>query len=146
MKYWGYFAAKLAVLGGIIRLAAAGLVRLMGETETFDGRHYAKLGQDLPWTFAIMAFFLVSVGLLFLLVQDQRYRCRSCLRRLRMPVAHGSWGSLILFGPPSTEYICLYGHGTLKVPELHITGHAPNRWEEHPDMWKELFEIEDSRK
>ena len=146
MRYWGYFAAKLIALTGILRLAWIGLVRVMGEPDTFNGKHYAKLGQDLTWTFAIMGFFLLSVGLLFLVVHDQRYRCRSCLRPLRMPVAHGSWGGLFLFGPPRTEYICLYGHGTLKVPELHITGHDPNRWEEHTDMWKELFELEDSAK
>ena len=145
MKYWSYFAAKLIALGAVLRLLWVGLARVLGEPETFNGRQYAKLGQDLTWTFALMGYFLLCAGLVFLVVHDQRYRCRACLRKLRMPVAHGSWG-LVLFGAPSTEYICLYGHGTLKVSDLQITGHAPNQWEEHEDIWKELYGLEETRR
>ena len=47
-------------------------------------------------------------------IWDQRYRCRVCLRRLRMPVETGSWSRMLQFGRPRIEYICPYGHGTLR--------------------------------
>ncbi len=69
----------------------------------------------------MLLYFLACFGVLHLIVWDQRYRCRTCLRRLRMPVSAGSWPNMLLFGQPRTEYICLYGHGTLKVPEFRVT-------------------------
>lgn len=54
---------------------------------------------DLGYTSAMMLFFLASAGLLYLIVWDQRYRCRTCLRRLRMPMTAGSWPNMLLFGP-----------------------------------------------
>jgi hypothetical protein len=82
----------------------------------------------------------------YLIVWDQRYRCRSCLRRLRMPVSAGSWPNMLLFGQPRTEYICLYGHGTLKVPEFRVMKKSPD-WESHDDdIWKELEALEESKR
>jgi hypothetical protein len=100
----------------------------------------------------MMVFFLFCVGLLYLIVWDQRYRCRTCLRRLRMPLHSGSWPNPLLFGQPRTEYICIYGHGTLKVADLQLTsGPGPDwqlaQWEPHDgDIWKELAAIEESGK
>ena len=65
--------------------------------------------------------------------------------RLRMPILTGSW-THVLFGAPRTEYICPYGHGTLKVAELQITGHQYPDWEPHEDIWKELYSLEESNK
>ena len=85
-------------------------------------------------------------GVIFLIFLDQRYRCRTCGRRLCMPVTTGRYAQMLLFGPPKTEYICVYGHGTLKVPELHITGKEPSAWEPHEDIWKELYTLHDREK
>jgi hypothetical protein len=52
----------------------------------------------------------------------------------------------VLLGAPHTEYICPYGHGTLSVAELQITGHQEPDWEPHEDMWKELVSLEESKK
>ncbi len=98
----------------------------------------SRFGQDLPWTLAILLYFLLGAGLVYLAFLDQRYRCRTCLRRLRMPVETGSWQHMLLFGPPRTEYICIYGHGTLKVPEVQISGQERLDWQRHEDMWMEL--------
>ncbi|HBY62178.1 MAG TPA: hypothetical protein DEH78_20350 [Solibacterales bacterium] len=76
--------------------------------------------------------------LLAAVVLDQKYRCRTCLRRLRMPVMAGSWPNSFLRGAPRTEYICPYGHGTLRVPELQIAGRENSRWRENEDLWTEL--------
>jgi hypothetical protein len=93
----------------------------------------------------MLVFWLFAVALGWLIVWDQRYRCRTCLRRLRMPIQTGSWTNVLL-GPPRTEYICPYGHGTLKIAELQITGHQPPDWQPHDDIWKELFSLEETKK
>jgi len=53
---------------------------------------------------------------------------------------------MLFLGQPSTEYICVYGHGTLKVPELQLTGTTTSDWEPHHDMWKELESLEAGKK
>lgn len=151
MKYWGYLAAKLAValaiLLGLRRLIALSFPR--PEPMRF-GRYVLNrpdpFATDLNYTFVMMLFGLVAAGILWAVVWDQRYRCRTCLRRLRMPIQTGSWTYVLLVGRPQTEYICPYGHGTLKVEELQITGHQGPDWEPHKDMWEELFALEDSKK
>ena len=77
-------------------------------------------------------------GLLYLCIWDQRYRCRVCLRRLRMPVETGSWSRMLFLGRPRIEYICPYGHGTLKLAELQISGLENPEWNPHGEIWDEL--------
>lgn len=139
MKYWGYLAAKLAIVLGIaygIRVALqAWLPR--PDPVVLDIRP-DPFATDLTYTFAMLLYFLVCIAMLWTAILDQRYRCRTCLRRLRMPVSTGSWKN-VLFAPPRTEYICTYGHGTLKIEDLQISGpHRPD-WQPHEDIWKELF-------
>jgi len=142
VRYWGFLIAKLAVaclpmwvLWRVIRWS------FPQESEQ------SLFAHDLGYTSAMMLFFLVGAGLLYLIVWDQRYRCRTCLRRLRMPVAAGSWPNMLMLGQPRMEYICLYGHGTLKVPEVQINGPNPPDWEPHDeDIWKELESLEESKK
>jgi len=89
----------------------------------------------------LMVWFLLAVGALYFIIWDQRYRCRVCLRRLRMPIETGSWSSILQFGRPRIEYICPYGHGTLKEDELQISGLANADWTPHSDdIWAELCE------
>ncbi len=138
MRFWGYLIAKILLALTLFSGLWVGMVKWLPAPETFNNRHPARLGQDLMWTLAIMVLFLLFCGAMYLIYHDQRYRCRTCLRRLRMPLSKGSWTNVLL-GPPRTEYICLYGHGKLLVPELQITGFARASWEEYDDMWKELF-------
>lgn len=102
-------------------------------------------GTNLTYTTVVGVFFLTAVGLSWLAIWDQRYRCRNCSRRLMMPIATGDW-THVLMGRPRTEYICPYGHGTLKVEELQITGHAEPDWQPHEDIWKELVALDKSEK
>jgi hypothetical protein len=88
---------------------------------------------------------LIAAGLVWAVILDQRYRCRSCVRRLRMPIHRGSWNHVLL-GAPRTEYICLFGHGTLTVAELQITGMQNPDWEPHQDIWAELYALDESKK
>jgi len=56
-----------------------------------------------------------------------------------MPVETGSWGFMLQLGRPRTEYICAYGHGTLKQEELQISGLANPEWTANSDdYWEEL--------
>ena len=146
MKYWAYLVAKLVVAGGILWAVRQALTWVMPPPETFmHMRMRDPFVTDLGYTFTMLVFGLFAAGLLWLIVLDQRYRCRTCLRRLRMPVHTGSW-THVLFGGPQTEYICLYGHGTLIVDDLQITGRHHPDWEPHQDIWKELYSLEETKK
>jgi hypothetical protein len=140
MRFWGYFAAKVAVAGGVLY----GLLALLNwAMPTPHSRYFPyippRFGYDLSYTMAVLIWFLCCTGTLYMIVWDQRYRCRVCLRRLRMPIETGSWSRMLQFGRPRIEYICPYGHGTLKEDELQISGLANPEWTPHSDdMWEEL--------
>jgi len=154
MKYWSYMAAKLAVVGGVLYAMRWAILKSLPRPEPFSFKMdyqervyvpYSPFGQDLGYTFIFMLFTLFAVGLVWASVWDQRYRCRTCLRRLRMPILRGSWTGVLL-GRPQTEYICPYGHGTLKVEELQITGRDEPDWEPHEDIWTELYTLQGTKK
>ena len=141
MKYWGYFSAKLlAVLAfayGSGRVLFGAFARKSEPWELQPFMH------NLSYTVLVMVHFLAVAGLIWLVVWDQRYRCRTCLRKLRMPVANGGWHHVLL-GPPRTDYICPFGHGTLRVQELNLGGGFHRDWQEHDDdIWKELYALEE---
>jgi hypothetical protein len=142
MKYWLYLAAKLVV-------AAAAMCTLQAELVRFypvPPPPLARFGpapplfiHDMLFTFLTLGVWLAGAGLFYVVIWDQRRRCRTCLRRLIMPVASGSWGNMVIFGRPRTQWICAYGHGTLSIEELQITGRQPPDWQPHDDdIWKEL--------
>ena len=144
VKYWGYFLAKLAVVAGIVWSLSAALDAVWRPAPLVIQQQTLKLnpfGTHLGYTAAMMALWLLAVGLVYLAVLDQRYRCRTCLRRLRMPVSHGEWDQILL-GRPRTDYICPFGHGTLRVPELHLASPELVAWKPIDNMWKELEDLE----
>lgn len=140
MRYWAYFAGKIAVAAGALYGVLALLNWAWPPEPMFFHYRPPRFGWDLGYTFAVMLWFLVCVGVLYAIVWDQRYRCRVCLRRLRMPILTGSWSRMLLFGRPRIEYICLYGHGTLKEDEfLGGSEWADIEWTPHSDdIWDEL--------
>ena len=144
MRYWAYLIAKLAAGGGLLYGLRSLIIRTFPTPDTFMYVRPDPFAHDLAYTFVMLLYSLIAMGLLWAIVWDQRYRCRTCLRRLRMPIQRGSW-THVLFGAPRTEYICLYGHGTLSVADLQITGHQVPDWEPHDDMWKELLSLEETK-
>ena len=73
----------------------------------------------------------------------------------RVPGAEHEGGALGLvggeeeatFGRPQTELICKFGHGTLSIDELQITGRQMPDWQPHDgDIWKELESYYQTRK
>lgn len=146
MKYWGFFLAKLAAAGLLVWAAWLAVSLAFARPTVFLDQELSPFTHDLGYTVIMMLFFPLCAALLYVIIWDQRYRCRTCLRRLRMPLAAGSWRNMLLFGQPRREYICFYGHGTLKVPEVQITGGGTSDWEPHDDIWKELESLEASKK
>ncbi len=150
MKYWLYLLAKLGGVAGVGLGLKTLLVRFYPHPEEPSARFGPALEpflHDMLYTFLILGIGLVSAGLLSLAIWDQKRRCRSCLRRLIMPVATGSWGHIVLFGQPRTEYICPYGHGTLSIAELQIAGRELPDWQPHDgNIWKELDSYYQARK
>jgi hypothetical protein len=146
VKYWSYFAVKLALAAGIMRAVWQLMFLLLPEPETFLRQKVSRFPQDLSWTTAFLLWWLLSIALIFLVVWDQRRRCRECLRLLRMPVEHGNWGLALLFAPPRMERICPFGHGTLEEPEVHVSSTQGAEWRRHGDMWEELDELESRRR
>ena len=146
MRYWGILVAKVAVAAAGLYAIWIGLKASYTPPYEIARWNHSPFTHDLNWTTMVFLFNLLVYGVLFLIVWDQRYRCRTCGRRLRMPVQTGRYAQMLLHGRPKLEYICTYGHGTLKVPELQFSGKEPNDWQPNEDMWKELTSIEKSSK
>jgi len=137
MRYWAYLAGKV----GLCAAFMYGLLRWLNTwpmPPKFQNYSPGRFIYDLPYTMLAGLWFLTCCGLLYLCIWDQRYRCRVCLRRLRMPVETGSWSRMLFLGRPRIEYICPYGHGTLKLPELQISGLENPEWNAHGGIWEEL--------
>jgi hypothetical protein len=142
MRYWAYFAAKIAVAAGVFR----GLLALLNwayppQQAYIHGYRWIppRLGYDLSFTMWSLLVFVMAAATVKFIILDQQHRCRVCLRRLRMPVETGSWSRMLQLGRPRIEYICPYGHGTLKEDELQISGLQEPEWTPHSgDIWEEL--------
>lgn len=139
MKYWLYFGAKLAAAAVLFAGVWFAMEAFLPEPASIRDFKPGRFGQDLTWTTAIFVYFLAAAGTLSAIVLDQRYRCRTCARRLRMPVAQGAWDQVLRLGEPHLEYICPFGHGTLNVNLLQLHGREGDDWREHDDnIWREL--------
>jgi hypothetical protein len=142
MKYWSYLAAKLVLAFAVTYVLEQALLNVYPDPP----KPLPKFGPPQPlflhemmFTFITLAIGLIGAGLFALAFWDQRRRCRTCLRRLIMPLHRGSWGHMVIFGRPQTELICKFGHGTLRIDELQITGRQMPDWCPHDDdIWKEL--------
>ena len=149
MKYWLYFAAKLLVGAGAIFGLQQSLISFYPDPPPplpKYGPPQALFLHDIIFTFLVLGVWLVGAGILFVIIWDQKRRCRTCLRRLIMPINTGSWGHMVVFGRPRTEWICPFGHGTLSIEELQITGHQSADWQPHDEnIWKELESYQRTR-
>ena len=133
MRYWAYLAGKVvaaaAPLYGLLIL----LERKFPAPPKEAWPRLHNLNEELLGYLYLLGWFLLCAGALYLIVWDQRRRCRVCLRHLRMPIETGSRSYMLQLGQPSIESICPYGHGTLKEDELQMTGRATPEWTPHSD-------------
>ncbi len=139
MRYWGIFLLKLGAIYLLIRGIWLALVALLPPPAAFLYHHFRPFGHDLRWTAIILVLFLLACGLLYSAVWDQRFRCRTCGRRLRMPVLRGSYSRMLQEGRPKFEYICPFGHGTLSVPGIKFQGREPSDWKANKGLWEHLI-------
>jgi hypothetical protein len=143
MKYWGWFVLKLIAAATVLLTIDYAVRALFPRRAPRVYSNLEPFAHDLGYTTIMMVLFLLCYGALHVIIWDQRRRCRTCLRRLRMPIATGSWSNMMLFGQPKTEYICIYGHGTLAIPDVELTGPKRPGWTAHDDdIWKELESYE----
>jgi hypothetical protein len=142
VRYWGFLLLKFvaAASGSVFALWFLNLFWEPYNTKLFHLNQW-QFSYDLLYTSLVGVWFLFSYGLFYLAVWDQRYRCRTCLRRLRMPLETGSWSYMLQLGRPKIEYICPYGHGKLNIEEVQISGTVAPAWTDHGDMWEELFAV-----
>jgi hypothetical protein len=150
MRYWAYLAGKLAAAGAVFYGLLVMIDHLIPKGRAYTvaagEKDFKKLmapldsiGNSLAINVALMVWFILVGVALYFIIQDQRYRCRVCLRRLRMPVETGSWGRMLQLGRPKVEWICTYGHGTLQADEVQISGLTPPEWKaQSGDIWEEL--------
>ena len=147
MKYWLYLIAKLLLAGMLLYGLQYGVLHLYPLPPRIPGvKPEGLFMRDWAFTSLVIVLWHFEAVVLVLIVLDQRRRCRTCLRKLVMPVTTGSWGRILL-GRPRTERICPYGHGTLTIEDLQITGRQLPDWHPHDgDIWKELESYYQARK
>lgn len=143
MKYGFYLVGKFAVALIVACLLQATLIHFYPRPHEhrpdFPPLPQSLFLFDLVFTLLTLMVGLIGVGLFWLAWWDQKRRCRTCLRKLIMPVETGSWGNIVMLGRPRIQSICPFGHGTLSEEELHITGRLPADWQKHDEnIWKEL--------
>jgi hypothetical protein len=140
MRYWAFFLGKMIAVAALSQGIYLAIYHLLPAQQEFAyDYHPPRFVHDLWFTVGIGVWFLLLCGMLYAAVWDQRYRCRVCLRRLRMPIETGSWSRMLQFGRPEIEYICVYGHGKLNVSEVQISGSENPEWTpQQQDMWAEL--------
>jgi hypothetical protein len=131
LRYYAFLLSKSAL--ALLPVAAVWVV--LTEWAFPAGPRWLAMGVRPT---ATLVFLMLCATMIWWSLVDQRLRCPSCFRRLRMPVSLGRFGS-ILFDLPATEYICTHGHGTLHVPEPRTNELEPTRWRPHGDVWEELL-------
>ena len=143
MRYWGWLAIKLGMAVALVAgfWTVAGWVVPPAPTGLLA--NWPRFGSDLSYTFAVAFSVIVGFGLGWVCAVDQVYRCRTCARRLRMPVTSGgNYSHIMLGGTPRTEYICTYGHGKLNVPDVHVSSSRAMRWIGYGSLWENLMAAE----
>ena len=122
MRYWAYLAGKVVVAAAPLYGLLLFIQRIVPAPPKEGRMRLHNMNQELLGTMYMLGWFLLCAGAFYLIVWDQRRRCRVCLRKLRMPIETGSRSYMLQLGQPAIESICPYGHGTLKEDELQITG------------------------
>lgn len=124
--YWLFFIAK--TVSGLIAAVSCVVAAC---------RSNGDLWGSASTLMTLWIVLLLSCGVVYWSLADQSVRCRSCLRRLRMPVTRGSWASLVI-DRPAINYICPFGHGELYVPGTRLLPLDAMTWTDRGDMWREL--------
>lgn len=143
------FSARYALFMALKLLAGAGLmaalvllINALSPPPPGLLHDWPRLGTSWPYTLAIGLWVLGGYGLLRLSIWDQRFRCRTCLRRLRLPLTEGIYSSVWLGGAPYTEYVCTWGHGKFYIPDIHLASGRKAMWVAYESLWENLVKAE----
>jgi hypothetical protein len=131
LRWWGFFAAKSALLLFIMYVGSSGLAHPLSVYLTGS---ISPLGDEL----AVWLFLILSIVGLSWAIHDQQKRCRICLRRLGMSVDIGRPGCVLL-NWAGTELVCPEGHGVLYLPESSANWLERDRWNNFDESWEGLF-------
>jgi hypothetical protein len=115
-RFWLFCAAKTALAAALVTVAAIEV--RFGITLTATGARDPLLLVLASWP-----LLLAFGGVLLWSWLDQRLRCRTCLRRLDLPVHMGVLGAS-LFDPTGVESVCPVGHGALYEPDTGLSDAA----------------------
>jgi hypothetical protein len=132
--WFGFLAIKSALLLWIVALCAWCVVHWISALVV--GSTHPLADEYSIWLFLPLAIIALSWSM-----RDQQSRCRTCLRRLELPVEIGSTGSILL-NWAGTEMVCSEGHGVLYVPESAANSLDQDRWNKLDDSWANLFRNE----
>jgi Zn-dependent protease with chaperone function len=133
--YWlGFFALKSGLLLAAAALTAWCLVHWISNWVV--GSSYPLVDEYSIWLFLPLAIVALSWS-----VRDQQARCRTCLRRLELPVEIGRPGSVLL-NWAGTEMVCSEGHGVLYLPDSPANSLDRDRWNKLDESWESLFREE----
>jgi hypothetical protein len=128
-RYWSFLVCKAVAVAVVVPL-------LWIELGTVLRGWAPSLGARIVIGLVSVVVFVVAMGRAMIwCVADQRRRCRSCMRRLVLPVSVGSYASV--FEPSATEMLCEQGHGALSLSDTETD--VQDRWTRLDDSWKALF-------
>lgn len=131
----GFFSLKSALLLCLVALISWTALHWLANL--FAGSAYPLSDEYSIWLFLPLAIVALSWA-----VRDQQRRCRTCLRRLELPVEIGRAGSVLL-NWAGTEMVCPQGHGILYLPESSANSLDQGRWSTLDNTWQSLFTHED---
>ena len=129
-RYWAFLALK--TLGAMLAVCLVWIEGGAALRSVMPTEGLRVVVGAIGFCLFFVALFCRAVRWSF---TDQRNRCPVCLRRLAMPVAVGSWASVL--DPPATELLCSEGHGALCRAETGIS--EPDRWVELDSSWRAMF-------
>ena len=130
-EWLGFFTIKSGLLLAIAALASWCVVHWISGWVV--GSSYPLVDEFSIWVFLPLAIAALSWS-----VRDQQNRCRTCLRRLELPVEIGLAGSVLL-NWAGTEMVCSQGHGALYLPESPANALDRDRWNTFDGSWSSLF-------
>jgi hypothetical protein len=131
MLWLSFFTMKAGLLLAVAALTSWGVVHWLASLVV--GSTYPSADEYAIWLFLTLAIVALSWA-----VRDQQRRCRTCLRRLELPVAIGRTGSVLL-NWAGTEMVCPQGHGVLYLPESSSNSLDQDRWNKLDESWQSLF-------
>jgi hypothetical protein len=125
VRYWGFLAIKLLSSCAIAAVFLCEINYSWTPRYPLPQLNWGLFGIDLLYTTLVLLWFLFLSGLVYLSV---------------------SWSRMLQLGRPKVEYICIYGHGTLNISELQISGAENPEWKQKGDIWSELFAADPDKK